>query len=190
MSAVPSAAAAAPAPVADPASAPPGSLESVRQICAEIEMLAASAGHPPAAAPEAVSFGLFPGLLETAPLEAFSRLSAAVTRLLADIRPTATIRTSLGDGESAAAVVTYTGLAAFAWPVNPSADLVVTQLTSVQRVVALRSALARAVAAAGSALAALTAAAANPLALPHVLSTVLSLQSALERLMTAAEAAV
>ncbi len=115
-------------------------------------------------------------------------LIGAVRRLVDDLKPTATIRTAL-NGECAITVVTYQSLAASAWGTNPSADLAESQLRSVQRVLALRSAMARAVVAAGSAMVALSGSIANPLALPHAIATARSLQEALRRLVTAAEAA-
>lgn len=173
-----------PIPSAGALSPPPPDphLESIRRLCGEIEGLAASAAQAPPPAAEAVSFGIF-----TAPLEVFTAIRTTVARLLGEMRPTATIRTVLDSGESATTVVTYTGLAASVWPVDPSADLAATQLTSLQHVFTVRSALARAVVAAGGALAALSATAANPLALPHVISTARSLLDALQRLAAAAQ---
>jgi hypothetical protein len=159
-------------------------LAAVQRVCGEIEALAGAArsGPPPA---ETVSYAFgFWGDAQGA----FRDLIGTVRRLLEDLKPTATIRTAL-DGEAATTVVTYQSLAASAWSANPSADLAATQLRSVQRVLALRSAMARAVVAAGSVMLALSASVANPLALPHAVATARSLQEALQRLATAAEAA-
>lgn len=169
-----------PIPSAPPA--PDPHLEAIRRLCAEIEGLASQARSP--RQPEAASFGIVADSLEV-----FSSIRADVSRLLGDLRPTATVRTSPDTGESAVSVVTYTGLAASVWPTNPTYDLAITQLTSVQRVLTLRCALFRAVVAAAGALASLTVMAANPLALPLLLSTAKSLEDAVRRLVAAAEAA-
>lgn len=159
-------------------------LDSVQRLCGEIEGLARAARRGPAPT-ESVSYA--PALFAE-PAAAFGELIDTVQRLLNDLKPEATIRTTL-DGESATTVVTYTSLAVSVWSANPSAQLVDSQLRSVQRVFAVRSAAARAVVAAGSAMVALSASVANPLALAHALSTAKSLQEALQRLVSAAEAA-
>jgi len=158
---------------------------AVRAACGEIEALAARARSGQRAPGEAASYSVE---FAADSRQGFASLVATVESLLAQLKPTATVRTG-SDGETIETLVRYTGSANSVSTANLSAYLAEIHLGSVQRTYALRSAAAGAFVAAASTLLTLSASVANPLLLLHAYAMARSLEEALRRLASAIEAA-
>jgi hypothetical protein len=135
---------------------------------------------------EAVSYSF--GALDTVE-QAARKLADTVNDVLMKLKPVATIETAQGDLK-AITTVNYAGRAASAWPQFPTEELTLAHQTSIDRVLALRAALAGAIASAANALMAISASAANPLLAMHALAAAARLKESLEQLAAAAEAAM
>ena len=120
--------------------------------------------------------------------QGFASLAATVESLLAQLKPTAMVRT-VSDEETIETLVRYTGGANSVFTANLSLYMAQIHLGSLGRTYALRSAIAGAFVAAASTLMTLSASVANPLLLLHTLSIARSLEEALRRLASAVEAA-
>ena len=152
--------------------------------CSQIEGVAAAARRPDLSA-GAVSYApaFFPDAWQS-----FSSLAATVHALLAQLRPVATVQTTQ-DGASIETLVRYTGGTDSVATPNLSAQTGWIHLRSLERAIALRSAVGGALAAAAGTMMSLSVSVANPLYLLHALSAARSLEEALRRLLTAIEAA-
>lgn len=135
---------------------------------------------------EAVSYSF--GALDSIE-QAARKLADTVNDLLMKLKPVATIETVRGDLK-AITTVNYAGRAVSAWPHFTTAELALVHMTQVDRVLALRAALAGAVASAATAVMAISASAANPLMAMNALASASRLKESLEQLAAAAEAAM
>lgn len=135
---------------------------------------------------DAVSYSF--GVLDSME-QAARKLTETVSDLLLKLAPVATIETTRGDLK-AITTVNYAGRATSAWPQFPSEELTLSHMTSMDRVLALRTALAGAIASAASAMMAISASAANPLLAMNALAAAVRLKESLEQLAAAAAAAM
>ncbi|MGP8251045.1 MAG: hypothetical protein ACLQHF_03360 [Terracidiphilus sp.] len=160
---------------------------AVHALRAQIDAITSAVQRPVSqGGVEAVSYSF--GALDTMG-QAARKLADTVHDLLMKLKPVATIETTRG-GIKAITTVNYAGRAASAWPQFPSEELTLAHMTSVDRVLALRAALAGAIASAASAMMAISASAANPLLAMNALGAARRLKESLEQLAAAAEAAI
>ncbi|HEX4065465.1 MAG TPA: hypothetical protein VHZ09_05535 [Acidobacteriaceae bacterium] len=154
------------------------------QACRQIEGIAAAARH---GTPPAGSVSYAPAFLADS-WQSFAELVATVHALLAKLKPVATVETTQ-DGQSIETRLRYTGGTDSVSTPNLSLRVASVHLRSLERIFALRNAVAGAFVAAASTILTLSASIANPLLLLHALSLAKSLQEALQRLLSAIEAA-
>jgi len=128
------------------------------------------------------SFGVFNSIEQAA-----RKLADTVNELLLKLTPVATIETTRGDLK-AITTVNYAGREMSVWPQIHSVELTLAHMTTVDRVVALRAALAGAIASAASAMMAISVSVANPLLAMNALGAAARLKESLEQLAAAAEA--
>jgi hypothetical protein len=153
--------------------------------CRQIEGIATAARREPPADPAAVSYA--PAFLSDS-WQSFTDLVTTVHALLAKLKPVATIETTQA-GEAIETLLRYSGSAESVSTPNLSGQVAQIHLGSLERTFALRRAVAGAFVATASTMTVLSASIANPLLLLHALSTARSLQEALQRLLSAIEAA-
>jgi hypothetical protein len=161
----------------------------------EIEGIDWAARNPSGAAkiepdaPLSYSFGLFSSISPVSGAEqTVAEIVSSVRAVLAKLAPVATIETSR-DGMTARTVVLYTGRATSAWSSITSSVLTGAHLDSLGKTYALRVAFVGAIGAVGGALASISLAVSNPLTVFHALASAKALKQALERLVSAVEAA-
>jgi hypothetical protein len=160
---------------------------AVRLLRAQIDSIAGAVQRPGSVTNvDATSYSF--GALDTLE-QAARKLTETVHDLLMKLAPVATIETTRGNVK-AITTVNYAGRAVSAWPQFSSHELVFAHMTSVDHVLALRTALTGAIASATSAVMAISASAANPLLAMNALSAARQLKESLEELAKAAEAAV
>ena len=160
---------------------------AVQSLRAQIDSITLAVQRPGSGAGiDAVSYSF--GVLDSIE-QAARKLADTVNELLLKLAPVATIETTRGDLK-AITTVNYAGRATSAWPQVPTEELTVAHMTSIDRVLALRTALAGAIASAASAMMAISASAANPLLAMNALSAEARLKESLEQLAAAAQAAV
>jgi hypothetical protein len=160
---------------------------AVRALCSQIDSITSALQRPNSGAGvDTVSYS-FEALDSME--QAARKLTETVSDLLMKLAPVTTIETTRG-GMKAVTTVNYAGRAASAWPQYPSEELTLAHMTSVDRVLALRAALAGAIASAAGAMMAISASAANPLLAMNALGAAARLKESLEQLAAAAEAAI
>jgi len=160
---------------------------AVRAMTARIDAIAVAIQNPQGEGlDQAVSYSF--GALDTME-QAARKLAESVHDLLMKLKPVATIETARG-GLKAVTTVNYAGRATSAWPHSASQELLIAHMTEIDRVLALRAALAGAVASAAGVMMAISAAAANPFMTMNALAAAGRLKEQLEQLAAAAEAAI